>query len=200
MTTPVIPLELLDRIDALEGLVSPEVGLRLAELAAAVPVGRSIVEIGSFKGKSTSYLAAGAFFGGGAMVHAVDPWDLPGNAGGRFGFDNPETLEAFKRQIRLVDLVDRIIVHRNFSVDAARHWGRAGRNAIGLLFIDGSHTAKDVRADWLAWSPYLAHGAVVAFDDYRTPRNPGVAEVVDSLVGMSRWEYEPKPLAIGWLR
>lgn len=173
----------------LNGLISSEVGEVLAELAAEVPAAQAIVEIGSYKGKSTAYLATGSR---GAMVYAIDRWDLAGNADGRFGFNQPETFQAFKAQLARAGVTDGVIVIRDASVHAAREWKRN----IGLLYVDGSHTEVDVEADWRAWSPHLAPGAVVVFDDYDTKPNPGVKRVVDRITGY-RWKYSPVPLAIG---
>lgn len=186
----------LETLAGLEGLISEAVGVRLMELAATVPSGQAIVEVGCYKGKSTSYLAAGAMEGLGARVYAVDPWTLPGNANGRFGFNEPNTHRAFIRQVMEAGVDSQITVIRGYSVAAAKAWKYG---PIGLLYIDGSHLEKDVRADWLAWSRYLAPGATVAFDDYDTPRNPGVKAAVDRIEGR-RWEYEPVPLAIGYAR
>lgn len=186
-----------ERLAALEGLIPEAVGLRLAELAAEVPPEHAIVEVGSYRGKSTCYLAAGARAGLGAPVFAVDPWDLPGNITGRFGFADPATRRAFHAQVASVGLADRITAFRARSEDLARHWTRP----IGLLYIDGSHTEADVRRDWECWSPLLAPAWTVAFDDYRTERNPGVARVVDRLMASSAigatWEIGPAPLVVG---
>lgn len=194
-----LPASKLNELAALEGLVSSEVGEALAALAYDVLSRHAIVEVGSYRGKSTAYLAAGSAVGGGAPVFAVDPWDTPGNMTGRFGFADPVTLEAFRLQVDAVGLSFMVTPLRGFSVDVARHWQRP----IGLLYIDGSHLEKDVRADFAAWAPYLAPNAVVAFDDYRTPRNPGVAHVVDALKGDPRfgeWHDGPAPLTCGrWL-
>lgn len=168
----------LDRIDTLTGLVSPEVGRALAELAAEVPSDLAVVEVGSFKGKSTCYLAAGAKAGNGADVFAVDPWDLPGNVTGRFGFAEPSTRETFDRQIRSMRLGQRITPLQGFGVDVAGYWSGP---QVGLLFIDGDHEEISVRADFDAWSAHLAPGAVVVFDDYLSPRNPGVKAAVHGL-------------------
>lgn len=196
MEMPYLPISNQQKeiLAGLEGLVSREVGERLAELASSVPADQAIVEIGSYRGKSTAYLASGAAVGYDAKVYAFDPWDLPGNVGGRFGFDQAETLAAFDRQIHIAGV--QVSAEKAFSIDAARRW--AGPK-IGLLYIDGSHTEKDVRADWQAWRRHLAPDAILAFDDYGTIRNPGVAVVVHELIQFYRgtWEFEPKPLAIG---
>jgi predicted O-methyltransferase YrrM len=182
----------------LEGLISEEVGLTLARLASEVHLQRCIVEIGSYRGKSTAYLAAGALAGLEAPVFAVDPWDLPGNVTGRFGFAAEDTRRAFRRQLEEVGVEHHVTAFRGFSRDLAKHWQRP----IGLLYIDGSHTEKDVRNDWLQWKRWLAPNAVVAFDDYRTPRNPGVAVVVDELrrsIRKAVWTEGPAPLIFGSL-
>lgn len=163
----------------LHGLIPVDLGDELAALAAAVPADWAIVELGSFKGRSTSFLAHGAKSGLGAHVFAVDAWDLDGNVTGRFGFAEPSTRAAFEAQIRSVRLWSKVTPVRSFSADAGRAWPGP---AVGLLYVDADHAEAAVRADFEAWRPHLAPGAVVAFDDYGTPRNPGVAIAVDELV------------------
>jgi hypothetical protein len=179
----------------LEGLIPNDVGLRLASLASLIPSDLAIVEIGSYKGKSTCYLASGSRIGQGARVYAIDPWDLPGNATGRFKFADPTTYSTFVEQVFQAEVEDLVTPIRAFSSSLAKIW----RQKIGLLYIDGSHTEKDVQRDWDLWSPFLAEPSVVAFDDYDTERNPGVKRVVDSLVARKNrhWEFGPHPLAIG---
>lgn len=169
-----------DRLESLSGLLRPGVGEALAGLAAAVPEDQAIVEVGSFRGKSTAYLAAGSKAGNGAPVFAVDAWDLPGNPYGKHGFSAPAIREQFEAQLRAVRLRSRVTAIRSFSIDAARGWVGP---PIGLLFIDGDHTEPAVRGDVTAWAPHLAERHSLAFDDYATKPNPGVAVVVDALTG-----------------
>lgn len=192
--------EEMGALRGIEGLISEEVGLRLAALASAVPSTQVIVEIGSYKGKSTCYLGAGARAGQGAHVYAVDPWTLPGNTPGRFKFDSQSVMSDFARNIDAMKLNDLVTPFHSFSLVAARTWANSGYGTrIGLLYIDGSHTAADVLTDWMSWSPFLARGASVAFDDYDTARNPGVKRVVDTLRAIkgSEWELGPHPLIVG---
>lgn len=196
----ILSLDRRGQLAGLEGLISEQVGLRLAGLAAAVPDGQAIVEVGSFKGKSTCYLAEGSRHGAGVPVFAVDPWELPGNPNGKHGFAQATTRERFHEQITRLGFEDLIVPVTSFSVVAAGVWqrGTSGR-PIGLLYIDGSHTYSDVRADVEAWTPHLALGAIVVFDDYQTPRNPGVTRLVDELQqqdGWDAWDFETPPLAV----
>lgn len=168
----------LTRLDQLEGLIPAEVGEALAGYAAQVPADLAIVEVGSYKGKSGCYLAAGAKSGHGAHVWCVDAWDTDGNVTGRFGFAEPSTFDAFQAQVRKMQYTKRITPLKGFSVEVAAHWTGP---QIGLLYIDADHQARSVLADFRSWEPYLAPGAVVVFDDVDTKRNPGVRLIVDKL-------------------
>jgi len=179
----------------LSGLIDADQGDVLRRLAAAVPAGRAIVEIGSFKGKSTAFLADGARAGGGARVFAVDPWDLPGNPYGKHGFSAPAVREAFESQLKACRLWGRVTPVRAFSVDAAAAYDGP---PIGLLYIDGDHEEVAVRADVAAWSPHLAPDHVLVFDDLDTKRNPGVRVVVDELA--ARYTVEKVAVRYGVLR
>ena len=142
-------------LDELSGLLDVGIGDALRDLAAVVPADQAIVEIGSFRGKSTAYLAQGSKDGHGAPVFAIDPWDLPGNVYGKHGFTAPEVREVFESQLRAARLWSRVTPIKAFSVDAASAWSGP---PIGLLFIDGDHTEPAIRADLAAWTPHLAHG------------------------------------------
>jgi hypothetical protein len=166
-------------LEDVRGLITTEVGDALRALAAAVPADQAIVELGSFKGMSTAYLATGARDGHGAPVFAVDPWDLPGNPYGKHGYSAPIVREEFERQLRGLRLWSRVTPLRAFSTQAAAEWDGP---KVGLLFVDADHSEKAVRADIAAWQPHLAVGHVIACDDLDTPRNPGVRVVVEELV------------------
>lgn len=161
-----------------KGLITDEVGAALRHLAAQVPADQAIVELGSYKGQSTAHLATGAKEGQGAHVWAIDPWDLPGNPYGKHGYSAPVVRDEFERQLRGLRLWTRVTPLRAFSVDAAAGWEGP---KVGLLYIDADHAESSVRADVAAWTPHLAEGHVLAFDDLDTPRNPGVRVVVDEL-------------------
>lgn len=179
----------------LSGLIDADQGEVLRAFAAAVPAGRAIVEVGSFKGKSTAFLADGSRVGGGARVFAVDPWDLPGNPYGKHGFSAPEVREAFESQLKACRLWGRVTPVRAFSVDAAAAYDGP---PIGLLYIDGDHEERAVRADVAAWSPHLAADHVLVFDDLDTKRNPGVRVVVDELA--ATYHVEKVAVRYGVLR
>jgi len=179
--------------EQLEGLVSPFVGEELSRLAYHVQEHRAIVNLGTFKGKSACYLAAGAARGLGAHVYAVDAWDLPGNVSGRYHYT-----AAYKecvKQVASTGLKNISLVQaQSADIGWARHL------EVGLLFIDASHLYEDVKADYLAWRDLLSPGAYVVFDDYKTAKNPGVTKLIRELVlreeGLHDWWFGIAPLAV----
>lgn len=185
------------RLANLEGLVDADVGMRLLEMAQLVSNELAIVEIGSYKGKSSCYLAEGAKRGFGAHVHCIEPWNLPGNIGGKHNYTDPDVEELFHMQVAEMDLMDQISAHNAFSHDFVKQW----TDPIGLLFIDGSHIYKDVKQDFEDYSPFVVPNGLVVFDDF-SKRNPGVMRLVNELnrshVLVNLDMFTP-PLAIGHL-
>lgn len=132
-----------------------------------------IIEVGSYRGKSTVALSIGSNEGSGAAVYAFDPHEeFQGVFGGIFG---PEDRGAFYRNmlstgayrnVRLVNLSSEVV---------APGWDKE----VGLLWIDGDHRYEGVKRDFEMWRPHLVPGAVVAFDD--TNRG-GPERLVDELL------------------
>lgn len=173
----------LERLAAIPGLTPTDECLTLFRLARAVPRSQCIVEIGTYKARSACYLAYGARKGHEAHVYAIDAWALPGpRAGGKtklYKFDQPKTYDEAKRNVIRAGMRGHITLINDWSEHAGQTWNGP---PVGLLYIDGDHTARAVAADFAAWRPHLTNSAVVAFDDYSHPNHPGVAEVVDTLV------------------
>jgi predicted O-methyltransferase YrrM len=156
----------------------------LYDLAALVPADEAIIELGTYRGASACWLAAGAQSGLGAHVWTIDPHDLPGyrttTGRGRGGLDftDPAIRLDAERQIREVGLAEHVTMIRDFSVEAGQTW--AGPK-VGLLFIDGDHRQDAVRKDFAAWEKHLSPDAVIAFDDHNES-HPGVPAAVQALV------------------
>ena len=165
-------------VDAVEGWLSLAEARALRSLARAVGSGRSIVEVGSYRGRSTVALALGARRGGGALVHAVDPHaPFVGARGGSFG---PQDRAEFYANVVRAGVGQQVVLVGLSSSVAARAWTRAD---VGLLFLDGDHRYEAVRADFEAWAPHLSQAAIVAFDDCDYP---DVARLVGELESAGR--------------
>lgn len=167
------------KLKNVDGLVSDAEGRKLAELAGQVSPGEEIVEIGSYTGKSTCYMAAAALPS--LRVWAIDLWDLklPNAKPGRrnkhkykVAFNSSEAFEIFRQRTSALN-VEWI---RAESAQAAKLWNRR----IGLLFIDGAHDRKSVAEDYQLWSPWVVNGGWLAMHD-ATPGSK-VQEVIDEVI------------------
>jgi len=83
-------------------------------------------------------------------------------------------------------LLPRTARERLELVPAPGHEARGER--IELLFVDSSHDRDATVAEFRAWEPRLAPGALVVLHDHGNPAYPGVAEAVIEL-GLSGREH-----------
>lgn len=170
--------EVLEKLAELDGLITEDVGRALYEYARDVPNNLTVVEIGAWKGKSTCYLAAGRAIGLGGEVYSVDSWSTDVQGWSRY--HRSASYDQWHDQVQKTGYLNMVTGIQGKSVDVARTWPTS--RPIGLLYIDGDHSRKAVFADYRAWRPYLAPGALVIFDDYGVSHNPGVAPAVHDLV------------------
>lgn len=161
------------------GLIDDPTGETLVWFAQHVPLGQAIVEIGSYVGKSTAYLASGA--GDDVPIYAVDPWeqiDAHETWCQYCDHIHQPTLAEFVDNLIAAGVGDRVTPMQGLSTEVAMRYDGP---PIGLLFIDGDHAESAVIADFRAWKPHLAKRAVILFDDYAVTNNPGVARAVAKL-------------------
>lgn len=137
---------------------------RLWELAR-LPMEGEIVEIGSYMGNSTVFLALAA-----GQVHAVDPHSAESMTQVPWHETNPDHASgagdpslAFLSNLERFGVGDLVVYHRMESVAAARSWSG---EPVRLLYIDGLHTFEAVSEDYRAWRRWLAEDHVVLFDDF----------------------------------
>jgi MMP 1-O-methyltransferase len=149
------------------GWLSDEEGEALYELAKECTGKGVIVEIGSWKGKSTICLGLGSRAGSGVRIFAVDP-----HADYRHG--------EFKENVERAGVADLVTPVKGFSQDVVDDF----HEPIELLFVDGSHEEADVLHDFETWVPKVVEGGTVAFHD--TTWHPGVRRVVAKKIYGSR--------------
>ncbi|NUM53997.1 MAG: class I SAM-dependent methyltransferase [Candidatus Hydrogenedentes bacterium] len=154
-------------ISQLEGWLSDIQGYTLMVLAEQGPGLGAIVEIGSFKGKSTCWLAKGAMRACREKVYAID--SFTGSPEHQKGMENEDhdivnsgsTLEAFKRNTSFLGVADHVETIVAKSEDAAAAWNKP----IRLLFIDADHSYEASKRDFDLWSPHVIQGGLIAFHD-----------------------------------
>jgi predicted O-methyltransferase YrrM len=115
-----------------------------------------VLEIGSFKGRSTFLLWKGAQLAGDKKIFAVDPLTLPAETDPK---ESKEIKEEFYNNIKnfgvMVDFSEML------SEELANKWQKPLR----LLWIDGDHTYIGAQKDFLNFAKFLQPGAIIAFHD-----------------------------------
>jgi predicted O-methyltransferase YrrM len=144
---------------------------------------KTIVEIGSWVGVSTCYIAAGLASNSKAQIFGVDTfkgstinetasiaWNKSvNNMGGT-------TLNRFIENITSAGFEKKISPIVSESYDAAKKWN----DKIDFLFIDGDHFYDSVKKDFDAWFPHLTSRGVLAFHDY-DEKHPEVVRFVNEV-------------------
>jgi hypothetical protein len=115
-----------------------------------------IVEIGSYKGKSTMILARGSLFNSNSNVYAVDTFE-----GTCEGKNKQDTFKDFKKSMDLAGVSNLVIPQKGFSSDISKKFN----HLIEILFIDGDHTYEGVIQDIDNWTPKLISNGWVLFHD-----------------------------------
>lgn len=167
----------LSRAAAIPGAISR---LEMQWLAQAASQATTIVEVGSWQGRSTRALADHCR----GTVYAIDPW-----AG-------PTYFESGELHRLRTDVFDRFSIHlrdhlasghvRAIQSPAATALpvllAEIGQT-VDLVFIDGDHRYAAVASDIaLAW-PLLKEGGRISGHDYTNRGWPGVKRAVDERFG-----------------
>ena len=125
----------------------------------------NIVEIGSWLGKSTIFLAKGCSISGNGIVYAVD--HFKGNMGKEsfyFGDKTSEDtiIDDFKQNLKVCGVLDFVKPMVMSSEDAAKIINEELR----AVFIDGNHTYEGVSRDIDLWHNKVKSGGYLIFHDY----------------------------------
>jgi predicted O-methyltransferase YrrM len=142
-------IRLSDKLAQIEGMLFLGEAWKLYEYARLVPAGDRaaiVVEIGSFKGRSSAALALGLLDRGAGRLYAIDP----------------DHQSEFELNLERIGVMDLVVAVRKCSHEARSEFASS---SVGLLFIDGSHEYDDVIQDVEDWSGALVEGAIVAFND-----------------------------------
>lgn len=166
---------LLDIMANVEGFISYEELELLHSLAASVPAGSKIVEIGAYRGRSTIALALGAKAAG-ALVYSIDHHPTYEAGGVQFGMaDN----QAYYANIAKYGVGD---VTKTINLPSGNAWAIWLDN-IALLWIDGSHEYEDVHRDFRLWSVFT--DTVLLHDT--AGFHPGVTRLLNEVLAGDEW-------------
>lgn len=170
----------LRRLEGVEGWLSDDQARRLWDRASELPAEATVVEIGSYRGRSTIVLASAA--PPNATVVAIDPHGgndrapivVHGTAE-----EGEADHRAFLANLAAAGVGDRVRHLRRFSFDAVD----ALPDGIDLLYIDGAHGFRAARDDIRSWTPKVRPGGTVLIHDAFSSIGVTLALVATSFVG-----------------
>lgn len=176
----------------LEGFLTRKKATLLYDALRAMDRPGPVVEVGSWKGKSTVALAlATRRAGGKGPVYAIDHHEGSEEHKEQIAAEG-STWGAFQAAIRGADVEDIVHPLRMDSLSGAKWLAEHGVRP-QFFFLDGAHDEASVRADLEAYIPLLPPGCFVAMDDARPDgKFPGVNRAYQDLL---------KPMVareIGW--
>ena len=190
---------ILDRMRQVDGwLKDDEAELLIVSTRRALkehPVA-TVVEIGSYCGRSTIVIASAARTANPtARVYAVDPHQ--GVVGAEDELDGlavvASTFDRFQRNIRAAGVAEIIEPIRLHSYEVP--W----QSPIAFLFIDGLHSFSSVARDFFHFERHLLDGAYVAFHDC-DDTYPGIRTFVEGLAGSGCYEAVSRARSLVVLR
>jgi len=178
---PAMPGDLRRAAEAARGFMPPAEGLALYRAAAVYAAAGPVLEIGTYCGKSTIYLASAARQAGQVVItvdhHHGSEENQPGWEYHDASLVDPrtgrlDTLPYFRATLTGLGLDEDVIAIVGRSADVARLW----RAPLGMLFIDGGHTEAAAQSDYQGWAPRVAHGGALAIHDvFPDPADGGQA-------------------------
>jgi predicted O-methyltransferase YrrM len=205
---PPMPARALAAAQRCKGFLDEEEGRRLYELAFTHARLGPVVEIGSYCGKSSVYLASGARAGGGLLVcvdhHRGNEEQQPGEL-----YHDAELMDArasamdslsfLRHTIRDAGLEDATVL----VVTASRIAATLCPGPFGMVFIDGGHTFEAAETDLACWADKVAPGGVLAIHDlFPDPQDGGQAPITiyRRALATERFAALPTTKTLGVLR
>ena len=146
-------------ISKIGGWLTETEAMFLYECAKKLSKDSLIIEIGSWKGRSTICLGKGVKDGYSAKIYAIDPHT--GSSEQRKWYGKVNTYDEFLKNIKAAGVDNHIVPLRKTSEEAAKEFKRL----VDFVFIDGAHEYEFVKKEDDSWFPKLRNGGVVAFHD-----------------------------------
>lgn len=173
--------ELRKAAEAATGFMPAPEGLALHDAAARYAAKGPVLEVGTYCGKSTIYLAAAAREKGQPVItvdhHHGSEENQPGWEYHDTTLVDPrtgrlDTLPHVRATLAAAGVEEDVIVIVGRSANVARLW----RTPLGMLFIDGGHTDVAATTDYESWAPWIAPGGLLAIHDvFPDPADGGQA-------------------------
>jgi hypothetical protein len=173
-------------VDGIDGWLSDDQARRLWDRARALAPGATVVEIGSFRGRSTVLTALA--LPPDTQVIAIDPHG--GNDRGPQEFEGKASEAEVDHHVFLENL-DRAGVRER--VTYVREFSHVAHDAVDgdvdLLYIDGAHRFVPARADVVSWGARVRPGGTMLIHDSFSCLGVTMA-IFAVLTGSPEWQYE----------
>jgi predicted O-methyltransferase YrrM len=180
-TGPPVPPDLRRAVRSAKGFMPEDEGEELYRTALEYGPRGPMLEVGTYCGLSTLYLAAAARTVRSVVItvdhHRGSEEHQPG-----WEYHDPslvdprtgriDTLPAFRTAVEDAGLEDHVIAVVGRSAQVAALW----RTPLALVFVDGGHTDEAAQADYEGWAPWvMPGGALVIHDVFPDPSQGGQA-------------------------
>ena len=183
----IIDVEKLGKMSlTIPGMITPQAGKFLYTLCYMQDLKGDVVEIGSWQGRSTTFLARAVKESSNGSFYAID--HFAGNKEKEEFYAIDGSLSSLKENFNenmmkfgLKEIVNLLDMVNTEAIQKINH------KTIRFLFIDADHTKEGVQQDIKLFLPLLTKGSIVVFDDY-FEGFPGLIEAVDEMFGQYDFE------------
>jgi FkbM family methyltransferase len=152
-------------VERVPGLLCPGQEEFLFSKVCSLPDDAIIVEIGSFKGRSTVAMGL-ACIGTRRRLICIDTWEFENWEGRPENYPEEGTLPIWKHNIRHSGIETYVTPVRSYSHEALKCWPElGGGRQIDFVFIDGSHEYAAVLRDFEMAIPLVKPGGWIALHD-----------------------------------
>ncbi|WP_068469080.1 class I SAM-dependent methyltransferase [Candidatus Protochlamydia phocaeensis] len=131
------------------------------QLCLAVKPARTVIEVGSWLGSSTRFIAS--LLPEEGKVYAIDTWRGSPNEPIHMQDPRlPHLYQLFLSNVKQAGLAHKIVPIRMESLEAAE----ALNVQADLIYLDAAHDTPSVYEDIMAWHPHLADHGILCGDDF----------------------------------
>lgn len=155
--------DIAEKVSQIEGYLLKDEDRFLFEKVKELHDDAIIVEIGSFKGKSSVAMGY-ACVGTNKKIYCIDPWISEEYFKGT-KHENEDIWSAWSKSRKDNNLEDYLIPLKGYSTDILPKWKTICSKPIDMVFIDGDHSFKGVTDDFFVAIPQIKEKGLMIFQD-----------------------------------
>jgi predicted O-methyltransferase YrrM len=141
------------------------------------------VELGTWKGKSTTFLVTEMINRGrNVNFYAVDLFETGD------GIKDEKEINAYGKHFSILDEYKNNTKHissyyNTIISDSSKAASSFEDESVDVIFIDAGHTYDSVKSDILSWLPKIKKGGIISGHDYRESWKDDVIKAVQEILG-----------------